>query len=63
MRLLEPMIADPDVNNEDVSKALYSHDTIRPIICITEVTKTVDLGFIGSLHGAQRRLKDSFSDA
>ena len=26
----EPMIADPDVNNEDVSKR-YTHDTIRPI--------------------------------
>ncbi|HCD63511.1 MAG TPA: hypothetical protein DEQ51_03170, partial [Alphaproteobacteria bacterium] len=26
----EPMIADPDVNNADVSKR-YTHDTIRPI--------------------------------
>ena len=26
----EPMIADPDVNNQDVSKR-YTHDTIRPI--------------------------------
>ncbi len=26
----EPMIADPDVNNNDVSKR-YTHDTIRPI--------------------------------
>ena len=25
----EPMIADPDVNNADVSKR-YTHDTIRP---------------------------------
>src|SRR5690606_10832374 len=28
--LAEPMIADPDVNNEDVSKR-YTHDTIRPL--------------------------------
>ena len=27
----EPMIADPDVNNEDVSKR-YTHDTIRPFM-------------------------------
>ena len=26
----EPMIADPDVNNDDVSKR-YTHDTIRPV--------------------------------
>ena len=26
----EPMIADPDVNNEDVSKR-YTHDTIRDL--------------------------------
>jgi aconitate hydratase 2/2-methylisocitrate dehydratase len=26
----EPMIADPDVNNADVSKR-YTHDTIRPL--------------------------------
>ena len=29
-QIIEPMIADPDVNNEDVSKR-YTHDTIRPI--------------------------------
>ena len=28
--IAEPMIADPDVNNEDVSKR-YTHDTIRPL--------------------------------
>ena len=42
----EPMIADPDVNNEDVSKR-YTHDTIRPISYYKGERK-VDLGFIGS---------------
>ncbi len=42
----EPMIADPDVNNQDVSKR-YTHDTIRPI-SFYEAKKKVDLGFIGS---------------
>ena len=42
----EPMIADPDVNNIDVSKR-YTHDTIRPI-SYYEANKTVDLGFVGS---------------
>ena len=42
----EPMIADPDVHNEDVSKR-YTHDTIRPI-SFYEGQKKVDLGFIGS---------------
>ncbi len=42
----EPMIADPDVNNEDVSKR-YTHDVIRPI-SYYKGTKTVDLGFVGS---------------
>jgi aconitate hydratase 2/2-methylisocitrate dehydratase len=42
----EPMIADPDVNNEDVSKR-YTHDTIRPLSHYAG-TKTVDLGFVGS---------------
>ena len=44
--IIEPMIADPDVNNEDVSKR-YTHDTIRPISYYGGNTK-VDLGFIGS---------------
>ncbi len=44
--IVEPMIADPDVNNEDVSKR-YTHDTIRPVSYYGG-TKTVDLGFIGS---------------
>ncbi len=42
----EPMIADPDVNNEDVSKR-YTHDTIRPI-SFYMAEKKVDLGFVGS---------------
>ena len=45
-QIIEPMIADPDVNNEDVSKR-YTHDTIRPISYYGGNTK-VDLGFIGS---------------
>ncbi|MEL6414473.1 MAG: bifunctional aconitate hydratase 2/2-methylisocitrate dehydratase [Pseudomonadota bacterium] len=42
----EPMIADPDVNNIDVSKR-YTHDTIRPI-SFYGAEKKVDLGFVGS---------------
>jgi len=42
----EPMIADPDVRNADVSKR-YTHDTIRPI-SYYGAEKKVDLGFVGS---------------
>ncbi|WP_106743444.1 bifunctional aconitate hydratase 2/2-methylisocitrate dehydratase [Yoonia maritima] len=42
----EPMIADPDVSNADVSKR-YTHDTIRPI-SYYKAEKKVDLGFVGS---------------
>ena len=42
----EPMIADPDVNNADISKR-YTHDTIRPI-SYYGADKKVDLGFVGS---------------
>lgn len=42
----EPMIADPDVNNEDVSKR-YTHDTIRDLTYYGG-DKKVDLGFVGS---------------
>ncbi|MBD5781769.1 bifunctional aconitate hydratase 2/2-methylisocitrate dehydratase [Pelagicoccus sp. NFK12] len=42
----EPMIADPDVNNEDVSKR-YTHDTIRGVSYYGG-EKKVDLGFVGS---------------
>ncbi|MEL6633589.1 MAG: bifunctional aconitate hydratase 2/2-methylisocitrate dehydratase [Bacteroidota bacterium] len=42
----EPMIADPDVHNDDVSKR-YTHDTIREL-SFYEGEKHVDLGFVGS---------------
>ena len=42
----QPMIADPDVHNEDVSKR-YTHDTIRPL-SFYGGEKEVDLGFVGS---------------
>jgi aconitate hydratase 2/2-methylisocitrate dehydratase len=41
----EPMIADPDVNNDDVSKR-YTHDVIRPTSYYDG--RKVDLGFVGS---------------
>jgi aconitate hydratase 2/2-methylisocitrate dehydratase len=44
--IAEPMIADPDVNNADVSKR-YTHDTIRAI-SYYKGEKKVDLGFVGS---------------
>ncbi|TXB63746.1 bifunctional aconitate hydratase 2/2-methylisocitrate dehydratase [Phaeodactylibacter luteus] len=42
----EPMIADPDVHNKDVSKR-YTHDTIRELSYYGG-EKAVDLGFVGS---------------
>ena len=42
----EPMIADPDVNNDDVSKR-YTHDVIRDL-SFYGGTKKVDLAFVGS---------------
>ena len=45
-KIVEPMIADPDVNNEDVSKR-YTHDNIQPL-SFYGGTKQVDLGFVGS---------------
>ncbi|NWK57024.1 bifunctional aconitate hydratase 2/2-methylisocitrate dehydratase [Verrucomicrobiaceae bacterium N1E253] len=42
----QPMIADPDVHNEDVSKR-YTHDTIRDLDFYGG-KKAVDLGFVGS---------------
>ncbi|MEN8982722.1 MAG: bifunctional aconitate hydratase 2/2-methylisocitrate dehydratase [Planktotalea arctica] len=44
--IVEPMIADPDVHNADVSKR-YTHDSIRPI-SYYGAEKKVDLGFVGS---------------
>ena len=41
----EPMIADPDVNNDDISKR-YTHDIIRPVSFYND--KPVDLAFVGS---------------
>jgi aconitate hydratase 2/2-methylisocitrate dehydratase len=45
-RIVEPMIADPDVDNPDPSRR-YTHDTIRPI-SYYGARKKVDLGFVGS---------------
>lgn len=45
-QIIEPMIADPDVNNDDVSKR-YTHDTIRDLTYYGG-DKKVDLGFVGS---------------
>ena len=45
-QIVEPMIADPDVNNDDESRR-YTHDTIRPISYYGG-SKPVDLGFVGS---------------
>ena len=45
-QIVEPMIADPDVNNADVSRR-YTHDTIRPV-SYYQGEKKVDLGFVGS---------------
>lgn len=42
----QPMIADPDVNNDDISKR-YTHDTIREL-SFYGGDKKVDLGFVGS---------------
>ncbi|MEM6911334.1 MAG: bifunctional aconitate hydratase 2/2-methylisocitrate dehydratase [Verrucomicrobiota bacterium] len=44
--IVEPMIADPDVHNEDVSKR-YTHDVIRALSHY-QGSKPVDLGFVGS---------------
>lgn len=44
--IIEPMIADPDVYNDDVSKR-YTHDTIREL-SFYGGDKKVDLGFVGS---------------
>ncbi|MEN8661198.1 MAG: bifunctional aconitate hydratase 2/2-methylisocitrate dehydratase [Lentimonas sp.] len=44
--IVEPMIADPDVNNDDTSKR-YTHDAIREL-SYYKGEKLVDLGFVGS---------------
>ena len=45
-KIVEPMIADPDVHNDDIAKR-YTHDTIRAL-SYYEGLKKVDLGFVGS---------------
>ncbi|MGB0335140.1 MAG: bifunctional aconitate hydratase 2/2-methylisocitrate dehydratase [Opitutales bacterium] len=45
-QIAEPMIADPDVYNEEASKR-YTHDTIRALSYYGG-EKSVDLGFVGS---------------
>lgn len=45
-QIVEPMIADPDVHNDDVSKR-YTHDVIRDLTYYGG-EKLVDLGFVGS---------------
>ena len=45
-KISQPMIADPDVNNDDISKR-YTHDTIREL-SFYKGKKNVDLGFVGS---------------
>jgi aconitate hydratase 2/2-methylisocitrate dehydratase len=45
-QIVEPMIADPDVHNDDPSKR-YTHDTIRPV-SFYKAEKKIDLGFVGS---------------
>ena len=42
----EPMIADPDVHNDDISKR-YTHDVIRELSYYGG-QKEIDLGFVGS---------------
>jgi len=44
--ITEPMIADPDVHNDDVSKR-YTHDVIRAL-SYYQGQKEIDLGFVGS---------------
>ena len=46
----EPMIADPDVNNADISKR-YTHDTIRELSYYGG-NKPGGPGFCGIMHGA-----------
>ena len=56
--IAEPMIADPDVNNIDVSKR-YTHDTIRPI-SYYNAEKKVDLGFRGNVRKCTERTEKYF---
>ena len=58
--VVEPMIADPDVNNEDVSKR-YTHDTIRALSYYGG-EKLVDLGFVGSCMVHKGEVEDCVSN-
>ena len=60
--IAEPMIADPDVNNEDVSKR-YTHDTDSTIVLSIGGTRKVDLRIRWVLHGSQRRYEDIGANA
>ena len=60
-KINQPMIADPDVNNEDISKR-YTHDTIRAL-SFYKGDKKVDLGFVGSCMVHKGDLKSSLQDA
>jgi aconitate hydratase 2/2-methylisocitrate dehydratase len=57
----EPMIADPDVNNDDVSKR-YTHDTIRPCFVLFWHQKNRS-GFCRFMHGPQRRYANHRANA
>jgi aconitate hydratase 2/2-methylisocitrate dehydratase len=59
--IYEPMIADPDVHNEDVSKR-YTHDVIRPLSYYGgKKNRRSRIRWI--LHGAQGRYKNRGEDA
>ena len=57
----EPMIADPDVHNDDVSKR-YTHDVIREL-SYYQGKKSHRPRLRRLLHGTQRRLQDRFQNA
>jgi aconitate hydratase 2/2-methylisocitrate dehydratase len=59
--IAQPMIADPDVNNNDISKR-YTHDTIRPLSYYSGKKKDRPWVY-WILHGTQRRSKNSCSNA
>ena len=59
-KINQPMIADPDVNNEDISKR-YTHDTIRALSSTKEIKSRSWICWF--LYGPQRRFKSSLQDA
>jgi len=58
--IAEPMIADPDVNNADVSKR-YTHDTIRPLSYYGGDKKSRSWLY-WFLYGSQRRYENFGTD-